>query len=208
MKAPHRWLMALLLLSGLPGMVRADNIWDRRSPYVAYMFQDYRARRVGDILTIVIDETTGADAQEKREMDKNTAAGVSLDGNGSSSSLGQVLRNFAYDFELNTASNRKFDGKANSTIDRKFNDRLSVVVVAVLPNGNIVVEGTRQRMITREMRTLRIFAIVRPADIGAFNTVQSQYLANLRVYYEGRGPESSFTNQGWGGRIFNKLWPY
>jgi flagellar L-ring protein precursor FlgH len=202
------WRLLFLLLAAVPPAVRADDIWDRRSPYVAYMFQDYRARKVGDVLTILVEELTGSDAQEKREMDKKTASGMAFDGNGSSSSLGQALRSFAYDLELNSASNRKFDGKANSTIDRKFTDRLSVIVVAVLPNGNLVVEGTRQRMITREMRTLRVFAIVRPADIGPYNTIPSQYLANLRMYYEGRGPESSYTNQGWGGRIINKLWPF
>ena len=77
-----------------------------------------------------------------------------------------------------------------------------------MPNGNLIVEGYRQRMITREMRTLKVMGIVRPADIGPLNTVQSQYLANLHITYDGRGPESSYTNQGWGGRIFNKIWPF
>ena len=202
------WLTVLLVATATPVIVRADDIWDRRDPNMAYLFHDYRARRVGDVLTISVEESTGADSQEKREMDKKTAAGMAINGKGSSTALGQALRSFAYDLDLNSTSKRSFDGKANSTIDRKFTDRLSVVVVAVLPNGNLVVEGTRQRMITREMRTLRVFGILRPADIGPFNTVQSQYIANLRIFYEGRGPESSFTNQGFGGRIFNKLWPY
>ena len=201
-------LIAVLLAAALADNLRADSLWDRRDPNTAYMFNDYRARRVGDVLTILVEESTGSDSQEKREMGKQTAASLSTSGNGSSSALGQALRSFSYDFGLNSASNRTFDGKANSTIDRKFNDRLSVIVVAVLPNGNIVVEGVRQRMITREMRTLRVFGVLRPADIGPFNTVQSQYIANLRITYEGRGPESSYTNQGWGGRIMNKLWPY
>jgi flagellar L-ring protein precursor FlgH len=57
------------------------------------------------------------------------------------------------------------------------------------------------------MRVLRLSGIVRPADIGANNTVQSNFIADLYINYEGRGPESAYTNQGWGGRIFNKLWP-
>ena len=63
-------------------------------------------------------------------------------------------------------------------------------------------------MITREMRTLRLTGVVRPADIGPNNVVQSFYVPNLYISYEGRGPESTSTNQNWGGRIFNKLWPY
>ena len=201
-------LIAILLAAAIPDHTVAQTLWDRRDPYSAYLFHDLRARNVGDVLTIVIDETTGSDAQEKREMDKKTSSTASASSKGSSSSLGTVLRSFAADFDFSTASERSFDGKANTTINRNFNDRLSVVVVAVMPNGNIVVEGYRQRMIARELRTLRVAGVVRPADIGPFNTVQSQYIANLQINYSGRGPESSYTNQGWGGRIFNKLWPF
>jgi len=201
-------LLALLLTGMATDRLAADSLWDRRDPYSANLFHDYRARRVGDVLTVVIEESTGSDALEKREMEKKTKADVAVGGKGSSSTLGQVLRSFGYDLDLNSSSQRSFDGKANSTIDRKFNDRLSVVVVGVMPNGNLIVEGYRTRMITREMRTLRVMGIVRPADIGPANTVQSQYLANLSISYAGRGPESSYTNQGWGGRIFNKLWPH
>jgi flagellar L-ring protein FlgH len=201
-------LVPLLLLATAPDRLCADNLWDRRDPNTSHLFYDYRARRVGDVLTVVIEEVTGSDAQEKREMEKKTNANSSTSGNGSTSALGAVLRSFGYELNLDSSSERKFDGKANTTINRNFNDRLSVIVTAVMPNGNLVVEGYRQRMIAREMRTLRVMGIVRPADIGPFNSVQSQYLANLHISYDGRGPESSYTNQGWGGRIWNKLWPY
>ena len=201
-------LIAVLLASALPDRLLADSLWDRRDPNTTNMFYDYRARRVGDVLTILVEENTGFDAQEKREMEKKTKADMALGGSGSSSALGKALRSFAYDLDLNSSSQRSFDGKANSTIDRKFTDRLSVVVIGVMPNGNLVVEGYRQRMITREMRTLRVTGIVRPADIGPTNVVQGQFLANLHISYEGRGPESSYTNNGWGGRIFNKIWPH
>jgi len=205
-----QWMILATLLSAflLPDKLCADNLWDRRDPNSSHLFYDYRARRVGDILTILIEETTGSDAQEKREMDKTTSSGMKFGGKGSTSALGEVLRSFAYDMDLSSASNRKFDGKNNSSIDRRFTDRISVMVVAVMPNGNVVFEGCRQRLISRELRTLRISGIVRPADINGENVVQSQYIANLFVSYEGRGPESAYTNQGWGGRIVNKLWPF
>ena len=201
-------IIALGLLATAPNPIPADNLWDRRDPNTAYMFHDYRARKIGDVLTIVIEETTGSDAQEKREMEKKTKANAALNAQGSTSALGKVLRSFAGDVDGSSTSQRAFDGKANATIDRKFSDRLSVVVVGVMPNGNLIVEGHRQRFITREMRTLHVMGIVRPADIGPYNTVQSQYLANLHISYQGRGPESSYMNQGWGGRIVNKLWPH
>jgi flagellar L-ring protein precursor FlgH len=199
--------LILLLLTHLTSEVSAQSLWDRRDPETVGMFQDYRARRVGDVLTVIIEETTGSDAQETRNMDKKTYADWNVNGTGSTSGVSSILRAFGYAVDLNHGAQRTFDGKANTTIDRKFTDRMSFIVVAVLPNGNLIVEGTRHRMITREMRVLRLSGIVRPADIGSNNTVQSYYIADLYINYEGRGPESAYMNQGWGGRIINKLWP-
>jgi flagellar L-ring protein FlgH len=204
----RRWIFALTLTAAFPPLLPAQTLWDRRDPSVSEMFNDMRARHVGDVLTVHIEETTGSDSQEKREMGKNTNATSSTSGSGSTSALGQVLRSFGFGFDLAASSQRTFDSKANSTIDRKFTDRMTFVVIDVQPNGNLVVQGCRTRMITREMRTLRLTGIVRPADIGPNNIVQSFYIANLYISYEGRGPESTSTNQNWGGRIVNKLWPY
>ena len=201
-------VICFALTAATPVFAQTGTVWDRHDPRMAYLTEDFRARRVGDIITIMIDESTGIDSQEKREMNKTTEAGLAANGNGSSTSLGKVLNSFAGDLTLGTTSKRKLDGKANSSTDRKFTDKLSVTVVAVLPNGNLVIEGYRQRILSREVRTLRIMGLVRPVDIGPYNTVQSQYIANLFVTYVGRGPESSYTNQGFGGRIFNVIWPF
>jgi flagellar L-ring protein FlgH len=206
------WMIVLLLLaSAFPERATAQGtLWDRRDTNTTNMFYDYRARRIGDVLTVVIEENTGSDAQETRAMDKSTNAGMNTSGQGSTSgtALATVLQSFGYNLNLNTGSQRSFAGNNKSSVDRKFTDRMSFVVVDVYPNGNLLVEGCRQRMITKEMRTLRVRGIVRPADIGPYNTVQSQFIANLLISYEGRGPESNFTNQGWGGRFVNKLWPF
>ena len=202
------WLLTLIVSAVCPQWLLAQPLWDRRDPNVTEMFHDYRARRVGDVLTVIIEETTGSDSQEKRELGKNTNAAISASGSGSTSSLGQVLRSFGFGLDLANSSQRSFDSKANSTIARTFTDRMTFVVIDVLPNGNLIVQGCRQRMITREMRTLRLTGIVRPADISPNNVVQSSYIGNLYISYEGRGPESAATNQNWGGRIFNKLWPF
>lgn len=203
------WLFSLLMLLACGAdPVAAQTLWDRRDRNMASLFHDYRARNVGDVLTVFIEETTGFDAQEKRAMDKKTNADANVGGTGSTSNLAGILRSFGYALDLNTNSARTFAGNNNSSIDRKFTDRMSFIVTAVLPNGNLIVEGYRERLITREMRILRLQGIVRPADIGPFNTVQSQFVADLRVTYEGKGPESAYTNNGWGGRIFNRLWPY
>ncbi|MFO0968399.1 MAG: flagellar basal body L-ring protein FlgH [Gemmataceae bacterium] len=200
----------LLVLGGLlalAGEVRADSIWERRDPNTAYLFTDLRARRMGDLLTVVINENTELEGLETRQMNKETATSAGATLNAKSAS-GGLNRSFSGEFDGSSTSKRKFDGKNNTTIDRKFVDRMTVTVVGVMPNGNLIIEGYRKRTLTREIRVLRLRGVVRPADIGPFNTVQSQAIADCEMLYMGRGPESAYTNQGWGGRIMNVLWPF
>ena len=207
MRRPGRVLLALGALLLVPALASAQSLWERRDPRTAYLFQDFRARYPGDLLTIVINESTELDAQEKRELNKqtNTSATYNITGKAGND---HVARSFLANFDGSGASQRSFDSKNNSSIDRKFVDRMTATVVAVLPNGNMVFEGYRKHMVSREMRTLRVRGVVRPVDVGAFNMVQSQHVSDLEVVYIGRGPESSYTNHGWWGRILNVIWPY
>ena len=154
-------------------------------------------RRVGDVLTVVIEETTGQDAQEQRSLSKATTMSNTTTGDWSATTIGQIFKGLGFQVDAGNVSNRTFNGQANSSIARTFTDRMTFVVVDVLPNGNLVVEGCRQRLIARELRTLRLTGIVRPADISFNNVVQSQSIGNLYFTYEGRGPESTATNQNW-----------
>jgi flagellar L-ring protein precursor FlgH len=202
----HILTLTLALLAAAP--VRADDIWARRDPSVAYLFYDYRARKPGDVLTIVVSENTDFQGQESHQLDKETNTNAGVTASAKSSAGGALTRTFSGAVDGGTTSQRKLDGKANSTIDRKFSDRMSVIVIAVLPNGNLVVEGYRQRVLNKETRMLLVKGIVRPADIGPYNTIQSQFIANFTVSYLGRGPDTYFTNQGWGARLLNVVWPY
>jgi flagellar L-ring protein precursor FlgH len=210
MQCINRVILAAACLAqwAAPINAQGNSLWERRDPKTAYLFWDYRARLVGDTLTIVISETTESDVQETRNANKQTSISSALNLGGSGSIGRSGTKQFSNSFSAQNQSQRKFDGQANSTIDRKFTDRMSVVVVAVYPNGNLLVEGFRQRLVGRETRTLRLTGIVRPADIGPYNQIQSQYVANVRFAYIGRGQDSAYINNGWGGRIMNILWPY
>lgn len=199
---------ALGLLSLGASSLRADSIWDRRDPYMSSMMEDYRARRAGDLLTLVVSENTNFQGQESRNMDKETNTNAAFAAGGSATGNSGLTRAFANSLTGSAQSQRKFDSTANSTIGRKFQDNMTVMVIAVMPNGNLLIEGVRQRVVGRETRTLRIQGMVRPADIGPYNTVQSTSVGNFRVIYEGYGPDSNYTNQGWGGQILNRLWPF
>src|SRR5205085_3248941 len=188
-------------------IVRADDVWDRRDPRAAFLFYDNRARAVGDLLTVAIDETTAAAEKEERALDKGTNTSNAFKFNGKSAA-GSVSRDGSVDASASNTSRRQFNGSAQLTTDRRFTDRITVTVVDVMPNGNLVIEGLRGRVVAGEQRVLRVTGIVRPADIGAQNTVQSQFISNFKISYLGRGPESNFVNQGYLGRVMNILWPF
>jgi flagellar L-ring protein precursor FlgH len=201
-------LVAVVGLFVLFNNVGADSLWERRNPYFANMFWDTRARRVGDVLTILLNESTLFDGRDTRMLEKDTKAQANVNLAMSYTAGKATTRNFQGNFSPEVDSLRQLNGKGNYTSNRTLTDRMSVVVIAVEPNGNLVIEGYRTRVIANEERTMRVSGIVKPTDIGFSNTVLSQFIANFTVEYIGKGPESSYTNNGWLGRCMNKLWPF
>jgi flagellar L-ring protein precursor FlgH len=188
--------------------VGADSLWERRNPYFANMFWDTKARRVGDTVTIVLNETTNFQGQETRTLKKNTInlANATLNANYTAGKA--TTRNFSGAYSHTANSDRELNGTSNLQSNRNLIDNMAVQVVQVMPNGNLVVEGFRTRVVLGEERTIRISGIVRPTDIGVNDTVQSQFVANFTMEYFGKGIETSYINHGWLGRIMNKLWPF
>jgi flagellar L-ring protein precursor FlgH len=199
-----RWLFALLAL-GLTALSvgRADSIWERRDPRYAFLFQDNLARRVGDVLTVTISETTVTNEQDQRTFSRTSSSNgqvtvfdslrtpASAGAAATAGSAGNTLIQFP---SQNTAYN--FAGNAQNTINHVFTDTMAVMVVDLLPNGNLVVEGYRSRVVAGEERMLRITGVVRPADIAVGNTITSGQIANFRITYLGRGPTTRNNRQG------------
>ena len=199
------WL--LLAWTSLPSApVLADSIWKRRDPRSAYLFMDNRARRVGDAITIAVKETTGATNNEQRKLKKDTTASEKLDFAGKTTGTGSKAATAAV--SADQSSDRSFQGKAEYESSRNLLDSMTVFVTDVLPNGNLVIEGYRKRVISNETRILRVTGVVRANDVDISNVVESRFIANLTLIYEGGGVETRFTNQGWLGRTTNKLWPH
>ncbi len=203
---------ALLVVSSvlsvfLVKITQADSIWDRRDPRTSNLLMDNRARRVGDLLTVVVREVTGASTNEARKLDKNNSESGKFNFAGKTSSNG-ASREAAAEMSSSQSSDRAFNGSAGYENDRKFLDQMTVTVVDVLPNGNLVIEGYRKRIVSNETRLLRISGVVRANDVDLKNSIESRSIANFSVSYEGTGVESRFTNQGWLGRVGNKVWPW
>ena len=185
------------------GKCQGNPIWQRRSPHHISLFRDTSARLVGDLLTVLIQESTDVGNRDQRAMGKSSDA--SYDFNVASAG---TTASASGTFDIGNNSARNYGGNSTYTVERDFSDRMTVRVTQVLPNGDLVIAGRRRQLVTGEMRTLCLKGVVRAMDIGPGNTVRSQYVGDLEMCYEGDGPDSHFTNQNWGGRIFNKIWPF
>jgi flagellar L-ring protein FlgH len=189
------------------GDVSADSLWRRRDPQQAFLFEDSRARRPGDLLTLIINESTEVDNREDKGLNKSSGASMKFD-LATAASGGFSNQAASAELDGNMANNRKFSGGATYRNSRELLDRITVTVVQVLPNGNLVFSGERKTTIAGELRCLRISGVARPVDIGPDNTISSRFIANMRTVYEDAGEERRFTRQGWLGRKMNKIWPF
>ena len=184
-----------------------QSLFERRSTNQIYQYRDYAARDRGDTLAVLISESTDVENRDERTLDKT---GASSSTQGFDFGFGGVIGSAtgSASLDTNSANQRGFTGDAEFRSERAINDRFSVTVVDVLPNGNLVIEGTRFVSVQNDVRELRLTGIVRQYDVLPNNTIPSYLVANLRFTLDARGTEQAFTSQGWLSRRFNRFWPF
>ena len=197
------FLIACIVMTAVSEVSRAQSLWQQQDSRYSYLFRNTNGKQVGDLVTILISENTDVQNRDQRALDKATDTNFNFDfasaGNGNSA---------AGNLAIAGDSSRTFGGNSQYRVETEFTDRITVPVLEVLPNGNLLVAGKRHRRVNDETRQLEVSGVVRPIDIGPGNTIRSQFIANFEVKYSGCGPESHFTNQGWAGRILNRVWPF
>jgi flagellar L-ring protein FlgH len=182
----------------------ASSIWAKRDKDRKTVYADDVARHVGDVLTIIISEDSKVDNKAKRDLQKDTSRTSTFDGN---LNIGRILPDIP-GFTMDAAGNDEMKSKADYKDERSFSDRVSVIVMDVLPNGNLVIVGSRDRQIGGDIQTIEVSGVVRPNDIGFDNTIKSQQVANFRISSKNGGISAPYTQTGWLGRIWDILWPW
>lgn len=194
----------LVLMLVLTNLLHAGSIWAKRDKCMTGVYGDDVARTIGDILTVKIAEESTVDNKAKRDLEKETDRSSDFDGK---LNISHILPSIPA-FQMEATSSNALKGKADFKDERSFVDRVSVVVLDVLPNGNLVVLGTRDRNIAGDIQTIEVSGIVRPSDIAFDNTVKSEQVANFRIVTKNSGIAAPYTDPGWVGRIFDALWPW
>jgi len=179
----------------------AGSIWAKRDKNMRALYADDVARQIGDVLTIKITEDSKVDNKAKRDLKKETDRSTIFNGDvGNFADLGE--------FGMAAQSGNELKSKADYKDERKFTDSITVVVVDILPNRNLVVMGTRNRNIAGDIQTIEVSGIVRPSDIAFDNTVKSEQVADFRLVSKNDGVSSPYTQPGWLGKIFDIFWPF
>jgi len=194
--------MVLMLLPAT--CLQAGSIWAKRDKNMKDLYADDVARQIGDILTISITENSKVDNKAKRDMKKETDRSTTFDGE---LGIDHILPRIP-GFTMNAESGNEMKSKADYKDERKFVDQVSVVVIDILPNHNLVVMGTRSRNIAGDIQTIEVSGIVRPSDIAFDNTVKSEQVADFRIVTKNSGVSAPYTKPGWLGSIFDIIWPF
>jgi flagellar L-ring protein precursor FlgH len=190
---------------------RAGSLWAKGHRRAQAIYTDDTARCVGDVLTITIDEKTTIANETSRELDKSQSVTGSSGGTLDLANLVGAVGQNIFDFpklDLSASLEKDFEGGANYDADRSVTDKISVVVQDVLPNGNLVVLGSRTRTVAGDTQVIQVSGIVRPSDVSFDNEVDSERVAEFRIVFASRGQENHYVNPGWLVRLWNAVSPF
>jgi len=169
------------------------------------LFQDNKARDVGDLLTIVLVENTRAKTDAKTAVTKDAGVGMAAP-----TLFGQsVTYNGKSLLQADIEGKRKFGGAGDSAQSNQLDGTITASVVQNLGNGNLLVSGKKQVRLNQGDELVQIQGIVRIADIGPDNRIPSDRVGQAQILYGGRGTLARSNAMGWLGRFFNSAaFPY
>ncbi|MDP5039721.1 MAG: flagellar basal body L-ring protein FlgH [Paraglaciecola sp.] len=169
------------------------------------LYSDVKARRVGDIITVNLQENTSATKSAGTSNSKSSQVDVNpIIGLG-----GQALNIGNQSIQLGVDASKDFSGDASANQSNNLVGNISVTVVQVLPNQNLLVRGEKWLTLNNGNEYIRLTGVVRPADVSPSNEIVSTKIANARIQYSGSGTFASAQKEGWLSSFFSsEYWPF
>ncbi len=186
----------------------ANSLW---KPGSSGFFKDQRASKVGDIITVKVSAKDNALMENKMEQNRDTNKDSMGIGGlfGYENYLDQVLPDAVNPSAMvDITSNREISGDGKIDRKEKIDMTMAAVVTQVLPNSNLVIEGTQEIRVNYELRQLTVRGIIRRADISSDNTIESSKIAELRVSYGGQGVITDVQQPRYGRQILDIIAPF
>lgn len=183
-----------------PPAVNRFSLWDDRR---SSLFTDRRAMTSGDILTVHIAIADRAQLKNKSDRSRTASKGLGLSG---AFELDGVGKSGSADGFIDSTTD--FAGDGATVRSEKINLSVAAVVTDLLPNGNLLIQGSQEVLVNSELRVLKIAGIVRPTDIGPDNTISYERIAEARISYGGRGRISEVQEPPYGQQILDRVLPF
>ncbi|MER2492616.1 flagellar basal body L-ring protein FlgH [Catenovulum sediminis] len=165
------------------------------------IYSDSKARRIGDIITVVLRENTSASKQAKAEYGKENDISMQP-----FAAFGRNVTIGGNQLDVGLSSETEFKGDSKAGQSNSLSGQISVHVIRILPNGNLEVRGEKWLTLNTGDEYIRVTGTVRPEDISSDNTVASNRVANARIQYSGTGSFAESNKQGWLSRFFYSTW--
>lgn len=165
-----------------------------RRDYMFTLFQDRRAYRVGDILTVMLEEKTQSSKKAGTTTDKANSTSIAAP------TIGNKTIN---DWAASLSAGNSFDGSGSASQQNALTGAITVTVAEVLPNGVLRIKGEKWIRLNQGDEYLRLGGMVRVEDIDQSNRLSSQRIADARITYAGRGALADANQAGWLSRFFN-----
>lgn len=188
-------LFAGILVMGFSAFTQAEDIPVKAED--VSLFSDIKAWKVGDVITVIISESNSATKSAKTSTKKQDKASTS--GAASAGALKGLFPGMSGDATLSN----QFDGQGSTVRSGSLTSRMTVKVIEVLPNRNLLVEGSKTMEINEDVEVVVLSGIVRTEDIGRSNTINSYQIADAKFTYKGKGSVSQGHRPGIFTRILN-----
>ena len=202
-----RLAAGVVLFASLPAtQAGPGSLW--KDDTARSMFSDKRARAVGDIITIVVQENNTTSKENSTQTSKSSSVNASIDTFLYSPTASGLLTHNGQMPAMKFGGSQNFDGGGKINNSEKMTARIAVKVVDVLPNNTMIVEGRRETVVSGEKQEAILRGIVRVEDVSANNTVFSYNLADSTIKFVGKGTISDNQRKGWLFKIWEKVTPF
>ena len=187
---------------------RMVRLWQEDASLIN-LFADQKARTVGDIVTIKIAESSAATNKASTGTDRSSSLSASVDAFFNAEKRFPADQPFFNPFsKVAGGVESEFEGTGTTKRSGDLNAYITALVTRVLPNGNLVVTGSREVLINNENQIIQLTGVVRPRDINAGNQVLSTYVADARISYSGTGVINDRQKPGWLTNVLMTVWPF
>ncbi len=201
-------LAALTFLSSAQPTLLADSLWRDDTTAARPMFADRRAAGVGDIITIIVQENNSTSKDNNTKTGRESSIDASVASFLFSPAASGLMTQGGQMPAVKMNGKTGFNGGGAINNSEKIVARIAVRVVDVLPNKNLLIEGSRDTAFSGEQQTMVLRGVVRADDIAANNTVYSYNVADATIRFTSKGSISDSQRKGWFTKIWDKLAPF